>query len=122
MATTVGRRPLLSDDTWARLPRIAANRRVVSAALAGMALVATAVAVGTATGVLVPHLAYEGGSEAAHARSHTITITADITNNSPRAWKITGATIDAAGAARTVAMPTVEIPAHQRRTIRGVAR
>src|SRR6476646_2949532 len=115
MATTVGRRALLSDDTWSRLPRTAADRRVVGAALAGLALIVAAVAVGSATGVLVPHLAYEGGSELPHARSHTITITADITNNSPRAWKITGATVDAAGMARAVAMPTVELPAHQRR-------
>ena len=72
--------------------------------------------------MLAPHLTYEGGSSTVDARTHTIAIAAVISNDSPRGWKITGATVDAAGTASAVAMPAVEIPAHGRRTVHGVAR
>jgi hypothetical protein len=123
MKTTPGRPVLLSDEDWDRLPRTSADRRFVGAALAALVVVATVVAVGSATGVLVPHFTYEGGSATADAAAHTITISEIVTNHSPRPWKITGATVDAAGAAQVVELSAaVVVPAHARRTVTGLVR
>ena len=123
MATTTGRPVLLSDEVWRRLPRTPADRRFVGAALATLVALTAAIAVGSATGFLVPHFTYEGGSATVDAAAHTIAISEVVTNHSPRPWKITGATVDAAGAAPVVALSTaVVVPAHARRTITGVVR
>lgn len=121
MMTTTSSQVLLSDEVWSQIPRTSADRRVVGAALVVLVLLVPALIMGNATGILVPRLTYEGGSSTVDARAHTITIAAVIHNESARSWKITGATVDAPGTARVIRTAPVEIPAHQRRTVRGVA-
>jgi hypothetical protein len=118
MKTKVGSRALLSDETWARIPRTHADRRAVGAALLVLGLLLVLLIVGNNTGVLVPRLSYEAGSMTPNdARPHTITVRATIHNQSARDWKITGATINAPGTVHDIRTTPVKIPAHETRTI-----
>jgi hypothetical protein len=118
--TPAARPPLLTDEVWSQIPRTTADRRTVAAALVALACIVPAIVAGSASGILEPRLGYEGGSATAHANTHTITISADISNHSARSWKITGATVNAPGTAHSVETAGVDIPAHSRRTFVGV--
>ena len=118
MKTTTGSRALLTDETWAQIPRTHADRRAVSAALLVMGLLLAAIIIGNTTGILVPRLTDEGGSTTAHA--HRLAVRAIIHNESSRRWKISGATIDAPGTAHQIQTTPVSIPAHETRTVVGV--
>ena len=120
MVTTTARQALLTDEVWSQIPRTAADRRIVTAALVALACIIPAIIAGNVSGILEPRLSYEGGYASAHASNHTITISADISNNSARSWRITGATVNAPGTAHEIQTAGVEIPAHARRTFVGV--
>ncbi len=121
MTTRTSSRALLTDETWAQIPRTHADRRAVAAALLVLVLLLAAIIVGNATGILVPRLAYDGGSTtAADAHTHTLTVRAIIHNETSRSWKITGATINAPGTAHEIETTPVSIPAHQTRTVVGL--
>ena len=121
MTTTTSSQALLSDDTWAQIPRTHADRRAVGAALVVFVLFLTATIIGNTAGILVPHLTYESGSTTpAGARTHALTIRATVHNDSARSWRITGATINAPGAVHEIQTTSVNIPAHQTRTVVGI--
>ena len=121
MTTRTSSRALLTDETWAQIPRTHADRRSVGIALVVFALFVVAIIVGNTTGILIPRLTYEGGSTtAADAQTQTLTVRAITHNDSSRSWKITGATINAPGTVHEIQMTPVSIPAHQTRTVIGV--
>jgi hypothetical protein len=120
MTTTASSRTLLTDATWAQIPRAHADRRAIGAALLVLMLLLAAIILGNTTGILVPRLTYEGGSSTADAHTHTFTVRAIIHSNSSRSWKIAGATINAPGTVHEIQTTPVSIPAHQTRTVVGV--
>jgi hypothetical protein len=120
MATTTRSSVLLTDETWAQIPRTHADRRAVSAALLGLVLLLAAVIIGSTTGILVPRLSYEGGSTTAVARTHSLAVRAIIHNDSARGWTISGATISAPGTVQEMQTTKMSIPAHATRTVVGV--
>lgn len=112
---------MLTDETWAQIPRAHADRRAVSATLIVLVFLLAAIIVGNATGLLVPRLTYEGGSTtAADARTRTLAVRAIIHNNSARGWRVTGATVNAPGTVHDIQTAPVSIPAHQTRTVVGI--
>jgi hypothetical protein len=123
MTTTTSSRALLTDETWAQIPRTHADRRVVGAAVLVLVLLIVATIIGNTTGILVPRLTYEGGSTTpAHTRTPALAVRATIHNDSARSWNITGATINAPGTVHEIDTTPVNIPAHQTRTVVGVVR
>ena len=121
MRTTTSSRALLTDETWAQIPRTRADRRAVGVAFLVLVLLLATIIVGNTTGILVPRLTYEGGSTAAaNAHTHKIIVRAIVHNNSARSWKVTGATINAPGTVHDIHTTPVSIPAHETRTVVGV--
>jgi hypothetical protein len=121
MVTTTSSRALLTDDVWSQIPRTSADRRVVGGALLVLVLLIAALIIGNATGMLMPRLAYEGGSStAADAHTHSLIVRAIIHNASSRSWRITGATVNAPGVLHETQTAPVTIAAHQSRTVMAV--